>query len=277
MKDHSVVQRLSCVALVAGSLAGAASADLPTHPERSWQTDFAGFQTRKYILRINSGAEGKIEPVGDSGKPVAMRIFPSTQFFIEETQPNGKVLVKKVDYDTLETEDKPFLREGKATFRGKVAGGASFEGYLAISGGDLIVGGKLLDPGDLKNPLRLGIRVYFPSLYKNAKEGDKAFEKKLKGDRYAIQWTDGKRVRLDGTDKVSPEEAEKVNGPGISQFAMTVADYQGRSFEIKASEHSALFVQTKGEQLPHEGLALHWYPDPAKDPKAEARLTFRIR
>ncbi len=281
MKTASFIRTPMLASFLAAALAGGVRADLPTHTERAWQTDFAGHQARRCTLRINSGAEGVMEPVGDNGKPVSYRILPKAEFIVEEVRPDGKTFVRKLDYDTLETEDKPFLREGKAVFRGKTkGGGAEIEGHIAITAaGELVFGGRITNPDKLKNPQRLGVRLNLPTLYHSAKkEGRdaKAFEKQLKSDRYQFVRTDGSKGRLDGMEKLTPE-MEKHNGPRLSEFTLSAADYRGRIIEAKASPNSAMFLHPKKEQLPYQGLTLLWFPDPAKDPETEARITIRVR
>lgn len=271
----------AAVLFVSGACIGPVAADLPNLPDKPWQDYFAAFESRKFTFTLDPWGQGKLTPVGDSGKVAGHSLLVPVTFVVEEVLPGGKTSAKQIDHDTVETKDKPFLKQGKATFRGKVTGGASFEGVVEVDKGTIQLGGRLLDPGTLtKNPLRLGIRVVFPSLYRNTKKSEKddikAFAKKLKDDRYTLVWTDGKRAKFEGGAKIDPE-SKAVNGPGIAEFRVDAAAYQGRAFEFKAGTNAKMLVWARQEQEFHEGTTITWYPDPAKDPEGKARLTIDIR
>lgn len=277
LHTHPIVATL----LVAVASLTPVAADLPTCPDKPWDRCFAGTESRKFRFTMDPWALGRIAPFGKSGKEISGSLQPTVSFIIEEIQPGGKTVVKQIVTDSLETQSKPIAKQGKTSFKGKVTGEASFEGQVEFDKGTILLGGRLLDPGTLtKHPLRFGIRVTFPTAYKSTskedKENSRDFAKKVKGDRYAVVWTDGKQARFNGTDKVDPE-AKAVNGPGIAQFRVDADAYQGNSFEFKAGPNSKMLLSSRQEQPFHEGFSIIWYPDPAKDPETKARLTLDVK
>lgn len=258
-----------------------ASAELPTLTDKPWDDYFAVQSSRKWDFLLDSWASAKLVTTGDTGKQVGQNLYLTVTFVIEEVLPTGKTVSKTIDQASLETADKPLFKQGKATFRGKVTGDAAFEGHVEFAKGGVLLGGRILNPGTLtKNPLRFGVRVVFPTAYKSAKRSEKddakKFAKRLKDDRYALVWTDGKKVSFTGGDKVGPE-AKAVNGPGVAEFKAEIDAYAGREFLFQAPRDSKMLLWAREEQEFHEGLTVTWYPDPAKDPEGKARLSINVR
>ena len=256
------------------------SADLPNLPDKPWQDYFAALEGRRFAFTMDPWGQGKIEGFADNGKALSHALQIPVTFVIEEVLPGGKITTRKIETDSIETSDKPILKQGKAKFRGKVTGGATFEANIEIDHGTLMVGGRLLDSGASKNPLRFGVRTVFPSAYKSAKRTEKddakQFAKKIKDDRILIVWTDGKRTKLESTTKLDPE-SKAANGPGITDLKVEFSAYQGRGFGFKAAPQSKIVLWARQEQEAHEGFSATWYPDPAKDPEGKSRLSIEIK
>ena len=274
---HPIVAAL----LVSGFSLTPVTADLPTCPDKPWDRCFAGMENRKFKFIIDPWAQGRIIPIGKSGKEIGHSLQPSVSFIVEEVLPSGTSVVKKITPDSLDPQAKPIAKQGKTNFTGKVTGDASFEGMVEFDQGTILLGGRLLGPGTLtKNPLRFGIRIYFPSAYRHAKTTEKddarKFAKQIRGDRYTVGWTDGKQAKFNGGDKLDPQ-SKAANGPGIAQFKMDVESFQGATFELKADPNSKMLLWSRQEQAFHEGFSITWYPDPAKDPEAKARIRIVVK
>lgn len=266
---------------VAGLALDRADAELPTLPDKPWGDYFAVQTSRKWDFVMDSWGLGKLITTGDSGKAAGQNLHIPVTFVIEEILAGGKTVTKTVDHASLETADKPVWKQGKATFRGKVVGGASFEAHVEFNKGEVLLGGRILDPGTLtRNPLRFGVRAVFPSAYRSAKKSDKdaakKFAKRLKDDRYTLVRTDGKRATFEGGDKVGPEAVD-VNGPGVAEFRAEIDAYQGRKFQFKAPVGSGMLLWNRQDQELHEGFSVTWYPDPAKDPDGKTSLSIDVR
>ncbi len=280
VKRHFHPIRSAACALVLASASMPAFADLPNLPDKPWQDYFAALDGRKFSYTMDPWGQGKISVIADSGKAVSHSLEIPVTFLIEEVNPSGNIYSKQIDHDSLETKDKPVFKQGKATFRGKVTGGATFEAHIEIDRGVILLGGRLIDPGTIKNPVRFGVRTTFPSAYRNAKKTEKddakQFAKKLKDDRITIVWTDGKRTKFDSTQKLDPE-SKAANGPGIADLKVELAAYQGRTFGFKATPQTKILLWARQEQEAHEGFSATWYPDPAKDPEGKTRLAIEIK
>lgn len=272
------VRLLLLAALLAGTPCPAA---LPYLNEQPWVGHFLGCSNKKFTFGLTSEAAGKLTPLGRSGKPVSYLLVLPVAFTVEEVLPDGRAITKKILTESLTTKDSPTAKPGHVSFRGSVTGGATFEGHVEVDHGVVALGGRLLDPGtSRKNPLRFGIRVTFPDAYRNQPARDKqaarAFENLLKDDRLGIARIDDKRVRLTGNDKLGPDST-KINGAGIANLKVEIAAYQGKVFEFAATPHSKLELWNRLEQPVHDGFTINWFPDPATDPDAKARLRIEVK
>lgn len=269
------------IMLAAPGASRPALAALPCLKEKPWFAYFLVYQDRKFNFGLTGTAEGLLTPMGKSGKPISQSLMLPVTFMVEEVLPNGQCVSRKILPDSLTTKDTATSKPGRVTFRGKVTGGAGFEGHIEVERGVVAVGGRLLDAGTLNaHPLRFGIRVTFPNSYHNKPQIDKnaakLLEEKLKDDRYSILWTDDKRVRFTGNDRLEAG-SKKVNGPGIAGLKVEVGAYQEKVFVFEATKNSQMQLWCRIRQQFHQGFSINWYPDPATDPEGKARLTFDVR
>jgi len=265
------------------TVAGArpAAAALPCLKERPWFAHFLVYQHRKFNFGILGTAEAMLTPMGKSNKPISQTLMLPVAFVVEEVLPNGNTTTRKILPESLTTDDAATSKPGKVTFRGKVTGGASFEGHIEVEHGVVAVGGRLLDIGTLNShPLRFVIRVTFPNSYHTKpqidKQAAKLLEEKFNDDHFSILWTDDKRVRFTGNDRLEAG-SKKVNGPGIAGLKIEVGAYQGKVLEFDASKNSRMELWCRIRSQLHQGFAIHWYPDPIADPEGKARLKFVVR
>lgn len=257
-----------------------ASAELPILNEQPWIGYFIGFENNRYQFGFTGQGKATITPIGDKDKPVSNKLAVSLEFVIEETKPDGSISVRKIQPATLESAQPATDKPGKISFRGKVSGDAGIEGFIEQSGGVFSVGGRLLDAGTLKNPLRFSVRVKVPSAYPNEKKDNKnnskVFEKKIADDRIDLKWTDGKRKKLSSADEVEAVSKE-INGPGLTSVQIEFNSYQGKKIEFITSENAVMTLWNDHKAPLHEGFSINWVPDPVKDPTAKARLSFEVR
>ena len=258
------------------------SAELPGLEEKEWLGYFVGFQNRKFQFAITSQGKAAIKVIGKKGEPLAKTLSIPVEFLVEEIRPDGKPSVKNLMPETLESAQPATLKPQQIVIRGKVTGEASFEVFVNEDRGVISLGGRLLDPGTLtKNPLRFSIRVKFPDAYPNAKaNGDKKEGKELKekskNDRLQLSWTDGTRVRQP-TDQAVAAGSKEINGPGIAAMQVEFSSYDEKKFEFAASPGSKMTLSGGPAAPLHQGFAVTWLADPAKDPEGKARLSFEVK
>ncbi len=190
--------------------------------------------------------------------------------------------MKQVKTESLRSDQKPTAEFEKTIITGKITGDASFELIMEQDRGIVSLGGRLVGPGSLTNPLRFTIRVGFTEPYPfddvdfTDKKEAKAFEKKIKSDRIDLKWSDQKRVKLGFEDPIDAKSAE-YNGPGIASAEIDISSYKGHKFIIAASEHSTMTLANEKKEPLYKGFSLSWSPDPAKDPEMKTRLSIQVK
>ncbi len=256
-------------------------AELPALSDREWLGYFVGFETKNYRFGISSHGEATIKMLGKSGEPLAQKLTIPIQFLVEEVMPSGKVVAKSVIIESLESAQVATNKPKDIVIQGRVTGDAKFEVTVNEDRGVVSLGGRLLDPGTLKNPLRFSLRLKFGEAYPSEKtvrdrREQKEFEDKTRGDSLQLTWTDGKRVKQATTKSIDAGSAE-VNGPGIAAAQIEFSSYQGNKFLATASASASMKLSNSPAGALQDGFMLTWTADPAKDPQGKARLTIDVK
>ena len=144
-----------------------------------------------------------------------------------------------------------------------------------------MLGGRLVDPGAAKNPLKFSIKANVPDAYPRVKKaGDKkaveAFEERIKNDRLQLTWTDGKRGKP-RTDKAVDAASKEVSGPGISALQLEFSSFQERRIELVAAANSSIALLNPRTAPLQEGFTAVWTVDAVKDPEGNARLAVEVK
>lgn len=257
------------------------SAGLPTMETKAWLGYFVGFENKKFQFGITSEGKAAIKIIGKKGEPLSQDLTIPVNFLIQETLPDGKVIDRKIKPESLESAQVATDKPQNVVFHGSVTGDAGFEVFVDEENGGISLGGRLLDAGKLKNPVRFLIELKIPDAYSKAKkDGDKkqvkAFEEKIKKDRLQLAWTDKTRVKLELSDKVDADSKE-INGPGIAAAQIEIAAYDDKQIQVTASEASVLQLSGNRERPLHEGFSFIWAADPEKDPENKARLRIEVK
>jgi hypothetical protein len=253
-----------------------ASADLPTLDEQPWIGYYAVFTNKRFNFSVTPQGKIELAPMNKKGSPVGKRLSINIDAGIEETLPDGKVVMKQIQAASLKSEQAATENLEKSSIRGQTTGGAEFELNLEQARGIIFIGGRILDPGTLtKNPIRFAVRVRIPNGYPDGidatDKSNKALLKKIKDDALTLKWIDGNRVKQDL--KVTIDAAsEELNGPGIASAEVEISSYHGNRFIFTAAPHSAIALRNPEPAPLHQGFTIIWAADPAKDPEGKARL-----
>lgn len=261
-------------------LQSAARAELPTLDVKGWYGRFIGLETRTHHFGLTGDGKGTLAPIGKRGDPVSHPICPSITFLIEESLPDGRVIARQIQKESLTSDSPAATAFEKISFTGKVTGDAAFAVDIEANRGVISLGGRLIDPGTLTvNPVKFIIRVTFPSAYRNVSVADrqeKAFLRRVQDDRLDLVFTDGKRFKQKTAELVDAKDP-KLNGPGISEAKLQLDAFQGKAFEFTTSGASKMSLWTRAAQPLHEGFTINWESDPEKDPEGSARLVIVVK
>ncbi|RPJ33804.1 MAG: hypothetical protein EHM17_08955 [Verrucomicrobiaceae bacterium] len=261
-------------------------AQLPPLAREPWLGYFAVYEGSRYQFAVSSNGEMQLAPI-ISGKPVSSGTVIKLTPTVSEILSSGKSVTKKLIPDSLETPDAATTKLEKAVFRGKVTGGAAFEVTLEQNRGIIFIGGRILDPGEIKNPLRFSISTKIPNLYPNdrvdrkadarqQRKDEKELADKMRSDRLTLKSADDNRFRQNLSDKADPA-SEPWCGPGIAELELDSEAYKGRKVRFTASPGTLLKVACDASSPLYQGFSIEWAPDAAKDPEGKARLAVQAR
>lgn len=259
-----------------------AAADLPALDKQPWFGHFAVYDGKRFQLGMTSRGAITVYVKNEKDAPMKHNYEIPITIGIEETQPDGKTAIKRIKYETLESAEPATDDLEKAVIRGKVTGDAAFELTLEQTRGVISIGGRMTDPGTLtKNPVRFVVSTRIPNIYskdkKETKKEKKAFEKKVKGDRIEIKWTDGKRTKQNFEKPMDEAALKELNGPGILGAEIEMVGYKERKLLFLASPNSSMKISNEKAGPLHQGFTVTWAPDAAKDPEGKARLSFEVK
>jgi hypothetical protein len=274
-----------------------ALAQLPAIGEGPCLGFFAAHRDNRIEFGIASNGELRFMPA-ISGKPAGpflsgrytMTILPR----VMDTRSDGKPSVRKVEIPSLESPDQPADRLEKTTIRGKVTGGAAFEIHVEQNRGSILLAGRLLEPGKLKNPQPFALQIKVPNLmtggeketlakFNKAKEDDRKaqrerrdFMREFRDDRVMVRWSDGKQEVFKLGDGID-DRAKAINGPGIEELRLESERYGGRRIFFTAEPGSKLVLTPTRQGTLLAGFTLDWTPVPAGGEGKLSRLAISVR
>ena len=258
------------------------SAELPSLAEKEVLGYFVAADSKSIRFRIGSDGKSSIKVIDSKGTEVNNKLLIPIVFTVEETLPDGKVISRKIDPQSLESAQPATVKPKDVTIKGKVTGGIGFEVFVTEERGAISLGGRLLNPAEIKNPTRFLIEVRIPDAVPPAKDGEdnrkaaKEREDQLKDDKLQLVWTDGKKTRITG-DKAVEGSSKEVTGPGITAASVEFAAFKERKIVATAAPNSSMRLTNVGSQPLPQGFSLFWSADPSKDPEGKARLLIEIK
>jgi hypothetical protein len=280
MKNPRLISGFLAAVMASAMIAPCASAQLPIINDQPWIGYFAVFANKRYQFGINGQGKVVFAPINQKGDAASTRMQPRVDIQVQETLPDGKTVTKQIIPESLQSPQAATDKLEKVLIRGKVTGDAAFEVNLEQNRGVVTMGGRVVDPGTLKNPLRFSLKVTFPNVYPEKKlEGKndvKAFDKQLENDRIELKWSDGKRVKQSFEEPVDLT-GKDFNGPGIVAMEADIGAFKDRKFLLAATGSSVMAISNTRKEKLYEGFALTWTPDADKDKEGKARLSFEVK
>ena len=250
--------------------------------ETGWLGFFTGVETNDFKFGLGSDGKTIIKINEKKGDSLATKLTVNLDFQVEQTLPDGKVIMLKILPETLESPNTPTTEPKNTVIRGKVKGDAQFEVTVDEARGGILLGGRLLDPGTLpKDSLRFIIAAKIPNAYVDVKTGSdkkaiKAFEERIKEDFVQLTYADKKRVKLSTAENIDAGSKD-TNGAGITAVGIGFSTYKGKEMDFTASPNSVLTLSGKQPGPLQDGFTITWAADAAKDPKGAARLSIEVR
>lgn len=253
--------------LLAGVLAPAVRADLPSLGEKEWLGYFIGVSERGHRFGLTAKGAGLVQVLNAKGQPLTSQLNVTFDLGIREIQPGDKIVWHAPKPESLESATPATTTPENVVIRGQTGGDAAFEATINANRGALEVSGHLLDKGKLtKNPADFAVRIKFPNVYPYndplaEKQKIKAFEKKTSRDQILLSLANNKREKLDPA-KSEPEKLAAAASAGIVGIRVEFSAYPDARFEISAPAGTKLLLAPKNDAPLRDGFTLDWIPGP---------------
>lgn len=243
--------------------------------EKPWLGFFTGYDRRDFCVGV--GANGRIElqvkKDGGGVLGVGRVIYIDPQ--IIELDGTRKV-VKALIPESLTSDQKAMEQPTKTTYRGKVTGNAEFEVNLEYDGDDFYVSGRLLDAGELKNPLEFQIRVKYGDVYRYT--APEKLKDETSRDSIETLSVDKKKNKIKVFEKVDLA-SEEINGKGLTFVEVQLKGLNSRKFLHEAQGACTLRLENNGglAEAPLQGFSVIWQADAEKNKDGKARLHMEVK
>lgn len=254
---------------------GAVAAEsLPQLNEKPWLGWFAGMEAKGLRFGIMPDGEGVLIPMKSKNEDGSKNSWIRIEPVIEEVMPDGKVVSKKIDPDGFTPLTESSVEAEEMAYQATVTGGAKFEAHFAVDRDEITAGGKILENGELKNPLRLVFRVKIPNGYEYVKEMED-LEDKAKRDKLNLVLVDRSKLKVGSLEEVSGEE---LTGVGIASADIDFDGLKSSGIELETGTSGVFRLETSGDKAPlYKGFTMAWVPDPEKDPEGKSRFTLTYK
>ena len=252
-----------------------ASAQLPTLPDKPWFGFFMGHETRDFRFGITEKGTMLLDCIDSKGTSLGSRKSVGISVEVVENLPDRKS-VKTIVPTSLTSPDKPSEEFEKATFTGKVTGDAEFAVFVEMDGDVIKIGGRITNPGTIKNPLTLQINSRFQNLYYYTP--DDKLEDAVEKDRVDFITLDKKRGKF-GTFESIDLDSEKVSGKGLSNIRLEFKPIADKRFEysLEGPGHLSMANPRGLSSSPAAGFSVLWHADPVKDPEGKGRMVLEVK
>lgn len=248
---------------------------LPAMSDKPWLGHFAGYERRNFQIGVTANGQIELQIKKDNGGILGVgRVIYIRPEICEQV--DGKTVIKKMIPESLTSAEKASVQPQKVNFRGKVTGNAEFEINLEFDGDDVYARGRLVDKGELTNPLHFQIRIKYGDVYRYV---DAA---KIKDEtaRDSIQTIDldKKKNKIKVFESVDLT-SDKINGKGLSAVEIEMKGLNDMKFQYEAQGPSAMRLENNEAQAsaPLNGFSVIWRADEAKDTDNKARLHLSLK
>lgn len=218
---------------------------LPTMNDGDWWGYFSGYQRRNFEFGINNVGEMQIYLMNKRHKKrvgMTRTIKIDAEVLVVSESGNSSIKGLKNE-EGFSTEMKPGLDHKEVKFTAKSIGDAKVEITMQYDGDRIIMDGRILDRGTLKEgKIYFVYKVSVPAMY--GRTYDDADDKKLKSvmrrDKFKFTRADDrKRVSLKTYEEVDLGDDDKAKG-GVTDIAVDMSSQEGNVFTFTTLDGSGV-------------------------------------
>jgi len=261
-------------AMVVLGVGGVQAGELPVWTDKPYMGCFVGYEARNFDFGLGGDGTSELH-LKDRKKRLSYSLHFSLRYVLEE-EIKGKWVRRQLAEDGFETAQTATITPEKpitftATYTGdtKVRIGHEF-GKKGIAIRSEIIGKKTA------NPVRAGVEVVVPDLYRHLEAGlsERELKKKIRRSEIEVTSKEGKRAKF---DLYEDENLEKLFPGGARRFAIESERIDGKEVVLATeSEELGILTFRQGKKLLH-GLSVFWWPDSLKKSEAGCRLWVEVK
>ncbi len=249
-------------------------AQLPIWETKPWLGYFAGHDRSKFAMGIKSDGIIELEIKDKNG---ARMSFTKSILIVPTIMADGEkgwYPLTRIR-ESMSTTDKPTDEPKKLTYRGKATGGAEYEMVVDFDRDKISFGGKIVDKGETKKPIKFQIRCKFQQPYKGTSEANA--KKSTARDSIKYLKMDKKKGSCGIFESIDFSD-EATFGP-LSFIEVEMKNYMDHGLTFRSEGTIPLLLEnpSKVASPPMDGFVIVFEHDPAKDPKGDARMVFELK
>lgn len=245
--------------LVAGSVFGGT---LPSLQDKPWLGCFAGYEDRSFDFALGTGGESDLF-FKEGGDRVSRFLAFKVRYVLEE-KINDRWVRRTMAEDGFETSDKATDDPEKMTFTATYTGDTKVEVVHEFEKGEVLIGIKIVEK-KTDNPIRCGVVVTIPDIYRGLEEGElskRDLRKKVDAEVEG-ETLEGKRLKADLYELPKLGSADYFEG-GAKTFTIEAERIAGREVTLSLAEEETGRIDVDQTRPAMHGFSLNWWPDPEK-------------
>ena len=261
------------------SLSSVVTADtLPALTEVPWLGFWQGYERREFDFGVNDRGEGELF-LKERVKGDMERITDSRSvkvFYLVEEETGGAWKKRTLEVLELESEQAASDDLKECSFVAPYKGGTKVKINHRFDGDEVFITVEMLE-GESQNPVRLGVEVLIPDLYRLATDIDqRELKKKLKGDKVAVETLAGKKMKFDLSDEINLE-TEKDLVDGVLEFSLDCKNLAEKTISMRSTVEKTGKIVFGQKGPMNEGFTATWYPMAVEEGKPLPELVIKVK
>lgn len=261
-----LISRILPCFFIGATILPANAQQLPSLPELPWVGFFSAYEHRDFHFGIDSEGEFALYLMKNRKERAAQSKVVKVYSEVLVVLDNGKKIYKRLKDDGLETELEAGLDHKEVVFTAVTEGDAKVQITVKYAGDKVIMDGKVLDRGKLKDgKLFFSFKVLMPAFYQPqtySKDKDKA-KARMRRDKFRfIRADNGKRESIKVYKEHDLASAE-LGGGLVTELEVDMDAQEGRTFVFSSLDGKArlqLASRYEGKKSePWRGYYVKWY------------------
>lgn len=263
-------------AMISGSALNAE--ELPILTDQPWVGIWIGYEERDFDFGVGGKGVGEVYlKQRNKGEMERISLFRTLKVhYILEEEVGGKWQQRTMEEDGFETSQPASEEAEKFEFIASYKGGTKVKVVHELDGKEIKISTSIVET-ESKNPIRAGVEVVFPDLYRIKEEiEERELKKKMKGDEVRAIGIDGKKFKFDIYEEVNLGD-EKVLAKGAAEFSLESQNLANKTIILSSAVPKTGKVFFEQRKSMHEGFNATWYPEKTAEGKPQPQFVIEVK